>query len=45
MIKLQNSSGTATNERENIEHGKEIPKERYIFLEKGQQIINDQRVI
>ena len=30
----QNSSDTVTNETENIEHGKEIPKERYISVEK-----------
>ena len=40
-----NSSETVTNETENVEQDKEIPKERYISSEKRQKIIDDLRVI
>ena len=41
----QNSSETAANETERIEHGKQILKERYISPEKRQKIIDDLRLI
>ena len=44
-ISPQNSSGTVTNEAENIRLDREIPKERYIFLEKRQKIIDNLRLI
>ena len=41
----QKSSLTVTNETENIELDREIPKERNISLEKRQKSINDLRLI
>ena len=41
----QNNSETFTNEAENIELDKEIPKERYISPEQRQKIIDDLRLI
>ena len=41
----QNNSETVTNEAENIELDKEIPKERYISPEQRQKIIDDLRLI
>ena len=40
-----NSSDTVTNEAKNIEHDKEIPKERYISPVKRQKIIDDLRLM
>ena len=37
----QNSSEMVTSETDNIEHDKEIPKERYISPEKRQKTIDD----
>ena len=41
----QKSSLTVTNETENIELDREIPKERNLSLEKRQKSINDLRLI
>ena len=41
----QNNSETVAYEIENIEHDKEIPKERYISPEKKQRITDDLRLI
>ena len=41
----QKRSLTVTNETENIELDREIPKERNISLEKRQKSINDLRLI
>ena len=41
----QNNSETVTNEAENIELDKEIPKERYISPDQRQKIIDDLRLI
>ena len=41
----QNNSETVTNEDENTELDRKIPRKRYISPEKRQQIINEPRLI
>ena len=41
----QNNSETFESETENSKFEREIPKERFIYPEKRQQIINDLRLI
>ena len=41
----QNNSETVTNEDENTELDRKIPRKRYISSEKRQQIINEPRLI
>ena len=46
MITLpQNNSKAVINEAENIEQGREIPKERYAAPDKKQKTIDDLRTI
>ena len=45
ITKVSRSSPQNNLKTENIEDDKEIPKERYKSLEKGQQIIDDLNLI
>ena len=44
-VSLQNSLEAVRNEIENMELDREIPRERYISLEKMQKVIDDLRLI